>query len=171
MRYIKYIADRCSYNDDGTLVWVHLDRRKDRAGMKAGTLSSSDGYIYIKSLGKRVGAHRVVFFIHNGWCPVEIDHINRVRNDNRIENLRDSISHKNNMGNQSAQKGKSSRYKGVSWDKNRGKWISSIKRSKKSVFLGRFTLEMAAAKAYNTAALDYFGNFANLNEIAYEYMD
>lgn len=48
-----------------------------------------DGYIIYKVKGKQIKAHRLVWFLCNGYFPKEeIDHINRIRNDNRIENLR-----------------------------------------------------------------------------------
>lgn len=104
--------------------------------------------------------------MHKGFIPTEIDHINRIRCDNRIENLRDSITHSNNLGNQSIQKRvKTSKHKGVCWDSNRNKWMSSIKVYGKTKYLGRFFNENDAAKAYNKAALEIFGDFANLNEV------
>ena len=91
--------------------------------------------------------------------------INRIRSDNRIENLRDAITHNNNCGNQSHQTGRSSKYKGVCWDKNRNKWIVAIKVNRKAKYLGRYKNEENAARAYNAAASIYFGEFANINEV------
>lgn len=154
------------YNDNGTLTWIGRRNRTDLNGKTAGTISPYDGYAYIKFRQKRIPAHRVVYFLHNGFFPLEIDHINRVRHDNRIENLRDAITHKNNLGNQSLQKrGKTSKYKGVCFDKNRGKWMAAIKVNRKTVYLGRFTNEELAAEAYNFAADGIFGEFANKNII------
>lgn len=163
MNLIETIAAQTEYREDGSLVWIWLPRRVERIGRVAGSVNKNDGYIYIKSLGKKVGAHRVVFYKHHGWVPSEIDHINRIRTDNRIENLRDPTCHSNNSGNQSAQKDKSSKHKGVCWDKNRGKWISFIKKDGKSMFLGRFASESDAAMAYDDAAVRIFGRFANTN--------
>lgn len=57
----------------------------------------------------------------------------------------------------------SSVYKGVCWDKNRCKWMSSIKINGKNKYLGRFDSEVDAANAYNIAALELFGEFAQVN--------
>lgn len=160
------LSQRVKYNNDGTLTWKFAGTRRDLDGKVAGSLSSTDGYVYIKFKQKRILAHRVVFFIHNKFIPPEIDHINRVRHDNRIENLRCAMTHSKNLGNQSIQKRvKSSAYKGVCWDKNRRKWMASIKVMRKRIFIGRFQSEEQAAVAYNNAASRIFGEFANLNEI------
>ena len=163
MNLIKTIAAQTEYTEDGSLVWVFLPRRKERIGRIAGSLNSTDGYIYIKSLGRRVGAHRVVFYKHHGWVPEAIDHINRVRSDNRIENLRDAKTNSNNGANQTIRMDGSSEFKGVCWDKNRSKWIASIKIDGRTRFLGRFKLEADAAKSYDVAAVEAFGCFANPN--------
>lgn len=165
MKYIDELCSRLRY-DNGILIWVNAGRRSDRNGMQAGSVSKTDGYVYIKYKQKRIGAHRIIYYIHNGFIPSEIDHINRVRSDNRIENLRDAITHTNNLGNQSVQKRhKTSIYKGVCWDSNREKWMASIKISRKFKYLGRFSSEDEAAKAYNRAAIEIFGEFANINKI------
>lgn len=67
------------------LMWLATNRK----GMPAGTLASS-GYYEVQIQGKKKQAHRVVWELHNGPVPPGkcIDHINRVRTDNRIENLR-----------------------------------------------------------------------------------
>lgn len=55
-----------------------------------------DGYLILKIKGKQYKAHRIVFLLFNGRMPKdEIDHINRNRTDNRIENLRESTRQEN----------------------------------------------------------------------------
>ena len=161
---IRELSERLQYNEDGTLTWKFAGRRSDLNGKNAGCLSITDGYVYIKFRQKRISAHRIVFFIHNKYFPKEIDHINRVRHDNRIENLRNAVNHSKNLGNQSVQKrNKTSIYKGVCWDANRGKWMASIKFNKKRINIGRFDSEISAAKAYDKYAISLFGEFANTN--------
>lgn len=159
------LCNRLDYQS-GSLIWTCAGQRSDRNGMQAGNVSTTDGYRYIKFRQKRILAHRVVFFMFHGFVPKEIDHINTVRDDNRIENLRDAITHSNNLGNQSIQsRNKSSRFKGVCWDKNRSKWMASIKHNRKVKYLGRFDSENDAAKAYNNASIEIYGNFANINKL------
>lgn len=151
----------------GNLFWGEGIRRKDLVGKLAGSVSSTDGYRYVKC-GKarnRVAVHRVVFLMHHGYLPEVIDHINRIRDDNRIENLRDAVTEGNNQGNQSHQVGRSSKYKGVCWDQSRGKWASYVKHAGKRFNLGRFSSEEHAGLAYNEKATELFGEFANLNQI------
>lgn len=73
--------------ETGVLYWTQKAFRKH--GKPAGYLAS-DGYIYINTLGSKWRAHRVAYALHYGVdpYPMEIDHINRNRSDNRICNLR-----------------------------------------------------------------------------------
>ena len=80
---IEYIRKNFIYNDDGT--FTRLDRRNSTGSL------DKDGYLIIKIKGKQYKAHRLVYAYFNGRFPtMEIDHINRDRLDNRIENLRET---------------------------------------------------------------------------------
>lgn len=165
MELLKLAMERLKYCDDGNLVWSNSNGRSDLIGNIAGSVSSSDGYRYIKINQKRIPAHRIVFFIHKGFIPKEIDHINRVRDDNRIENLRE-CKHIENSRNQSLQKReKTSRYKGVCFDKSRGLWMAYSKLNGKCIYLGRYKSEYEAATAYNNYAKENFGEFYMANSI------
>lgn len=162
---IKDLLDRVKYID-GEIFWSDPGRRSDLLGKKCGSISSTDGYVYVKFMQRRILVHRVIFYLHNGYYPIEIDHINRVRSDNRIENLREATSHSNNLGNQSKQvRAKTSRYKGVCWDKNRNLWAAGIKYEGKRYNLGRYLNEEEAAEAYDIASRNFFGDFSHCNDI------
>lgn len=158
------VAEKVVYRD-GCLFWSDLIARKDLVGKLAGSVGLGDGYRYVKcgKSRRRVAAHRVIFLMHHGYLPAVIDHINRIRDDNRIENLRDAVTEGNNQGNQSHQVGRSSKYRGVCWDAARGKWAAAVKCGGKRFNLGRFSCEHQAAAAYNAKASESFGDFANLN--------
>jgi len=94
---------------------------------------------------------------------MEVDHINGNRLDNRRANLR-LCTHKQNLQNRKRQAGGSSRYKGV--HKSVGKWRAMIGYDGKLYHLGYFADEEDAAKAYNEAASERFGEFARLNVIS-----
>lgn len=76
-----------------------------------------------------------------------------------------NITRSQNMMNSQKQPNRSSKYKGVYWNKEKKLWQAQIRTSNGAKYLGRKSSEEAAAKLYNTAALKYFGEFAKLNEI------
>lgn len=75
---------------DGHLYWKKVVGKKVKIGAKAGHLANDSGYIFIRINSKLYRAHRLIWIYHYGDIDSElfIDHINRVRDDNRIENLR-----------------------------------------------------------------------------------
>lgn len=103
--------------------------------------------------------HRVIMNAPQG---IFIDHINQNTLDNRKENLR-FCGYSGNSRNRAKFSHKSSKYKGVSWDKNAGKWKGSIYAEGKPLHLGMFSNEYDAAIAYDLAATQYFGEFAYTN--------
>lgn len=105
---------------------------------------------------KTIYMHHMIIKCSDGF---EIDHINHNGLDNRKQNLRICRRWQNN-GNQRKTRG-TSQYKGVFWDKTRGKWVARIKHT----FLGRYDNEKEAAETYNKAAIEYWGNFAELNSV------
>jgi HNH endonuclease/AP2 domain len=111
--------------------------------------------------GKMYRVHHLVWIYHYGEKAPELDHINRDRDDNRIENLR-LCTHAQNLGNMRARVHK---YKGVTFDKVNNKWRAQITIDYAHVCLGRYLTIEEAALAYNKAAKDYFGEFALLNEV------
>jgi hypothetical protein len=102
-------------------------------------------------------------FILDAPSALEVDHINGNGLDCRRSNLR-LATHKQNLRNQAAHSG-TSRYKGVSWNRQRNGWDAQICLNGKNRYLGRFRTEVEAAKAYNEGARLHFGEFARLNEV------
>ena len=91
------IVNYLSYDPtSGIITWIKK-RLKVSVGKEAGCLHS-DGCRIIGFNGKTYKAHRVAWFLHYGENPGEIDHINGIRDDNRIENLR-VVTHYENMQN------------------------------------------------------------------------
>jgi hypothetical protein len=117
------------------------------AGTIAGTVQDT-GYRWIAVAGKRYAAHRLAwFYVHGTWPEGEIDHINRLRDDNRISNLRDVDRQTNNI-NTSIRADNKSGFKGVHWHKQSSKWRASARRNGKPVHLGSFRSQVEASAAY-----------------------
>lgn len=115
------------------------------------------GYFH-KGRTKHVRMHRAIV----GAAPgVMVDHINGNTLDNRRENLR-VCSNSDNQKNRHRANG-SSRFKGVCWNKQSNKWQAGIKLNGKSKHLGLFGSEEDAARAYDQAAAQMFGEFARPN--------
>jgi hypothetical protein len=120
-------------------------------------------YAYTNKNRKKVSMHRMVMDEHSK--VTHIDHLDSDGLNNQKHNLR-RCSNQQNHFNMSSSKGGTSKYKGVYFDKSRNKWAAEITLSGKKIYLGRFDNETLAAVKYNTAAIKYFGEFANLNSIS-----
>ena len=94
---------------------------------------------------------------------LRVDHKNCNGLDNQKQNLRFATKSQNGM-NQKIRMG-TSKYKGVSWHKNRNKWAVWICNNGKRQYLGYFTNEVDAAQAYDRKAKELFGEYARLNFI------
>jgi hypothetical protein len=92
-----------------------------------------------------------------------VDHRNRNGLDNRRDNLRLATQSQNACNRSKIGVKTSSRYIGVSFQKRGGKWRAVIRVRGKKTWLGSFDWEIEAAKAYDTAARKYNGEFASLN--------
>lgn len=123
-----------------------------------------DKYGYMKTNlivnGKRTLSlmHRMIA-IENGYDEnFVIDHINRVKTDNRKKNLR-TCTIRENIINSSIRKNNSSGVVGVSWDKKRNKWSAQICVHRKNIHLGMFDTKDEAEDARKRAEKKYFGEF------------
>lgn len=108
---------------------------------------------------KKIFFHREIIKANNNQ---QVDHINGNSLDNRKSNLR-KCSLRQNILNRKKPKNNTSGYKGVFKIKNR--WKALIGVNKKRIYLGCFLNKKDAAKAYNDAAIKYFGKFSNINKL------
>ena len=143
-----------NYNpDNGELTWKESTQGRGhvhKQGDLVGSINGNGYYITKLTLDKKsktLQCHRIAWFIHNGYLPNNIDHINRKREDNTISNLRD-CNNQQNMMNKKSYKNTSSKYKGVSFHKRDEKWTAQIRFKGKLRHLGYFDNEIDAHKAY-----------------------
>lgn len=143
---------------EGRLIW----RRKGRMfGKEAGCLMSN-GYWQIMLNNKNRTRHRLVWEWHNGEIPegLFIDHINRNKSDDRIENLRLSTPAQN-IRNSKHSTG-SSQYRGVSYCKRTKSYEAYGHLGRRKIHLGRFKTETQALIARNDFVKSNHGKFGCL---------
>jgi hypothetical protein len=118
---------------------------------------NDQGYIVTKIEDKSIRIHRLITDCPNS---MSVDHINGDTLDNRKINLR-MCENKDNVKNSRISKNNTTGYKGVTYDKNRGKYIAQIMIDRKHIALGRYDSPELAYIAYCNAADKYFGKYAN----------
>jgi len=109
---------------------------------------------------KTIRMHRL---INNTPDGMDTDHDNGNKLDNRRKNLRDATTSQNQINRKKGRGNYSSRFKGVFWHKVTKKWHAQITLNGKRIHLGLFVSELAAAAAYDEAAIKFHGEFASLN--------
>jgi hypothetical protein len=116
-------------------------------------------YAVRKENGRSIKMHRQIM---NAPDHLVVDHIDHDGLNNRKENLR-ICTFAENCRNLRPSRHKSSKYKGVHWNKRNKKWAAQITCNHKTHHLGYFGEQIDAAKAYDKAARKYHGEFAQTN--------
>lgn len=153
------------YNKDTGLFTKIKSKGNKSKGSIVGTVSS-DGYVYIRILhekyGKSFKAHRLAWLYVYGTFPNDkIDHINRVKSDNRISNLRE-VTQLENCQNKTVYENNTSGVVGVKWNIYANRWEAQINVDKKRIYLGKFTDFSDAVNARKNAEVLY--GFHNSNK-------
>lgn len=143
----------------GIFTWRKNCGRRHKYGQVAGN-RHDDGYIKIQVNGCRFAAHRLAwFYVYGHWPSGQIDHIDGDRANNQIKNLRLATYQENNRNKKWRSDNKSG-YRGVSWNHSVGKWQAFIGiGGGKNKNLGYFQDAERASRAYQSAAIELFGEF------------
>lgn len=130
----------------GLITWIKGSLRWP-SGRVAGSFDKGTGYIIVTLRSTAMRGHRLAWALHYGeWPEDEIDHINGIRNDNRVENMRNATRETNNQNIRTATKANASGILGVRF--KGGSWMSSIRVKGRAIHLGSFGSAEAAHQAY-----------------------
>lgn len=139
----------------GVFLWRRADPSFKRLPWSVAGRKNEKGYLIIDVDIKPYRAHRLAWlYMYGAWPTDQLDHRNGTRDDNRISNLRDATN-KENHENFALSRGNTSGYRGVSWDKNRQKFMAKVMHHGKTINVGRFDTadEAGAAAAAKRAEL------------------
>lgn len=167
MKEIKLTKGMVALVDDGDFDWLSRFRWYAVLNPWTGTYYAVTRVTFFDDdglrKGYRIGMHRMILNLQRG-DGIRGDHEDHNTLNNRRYNLR-RASVSQNRANGEKHKVKSSAYKGVSFDKRRNKYRSSLFAEGVYKHLGYFVKEVEAAARYNVAALEAFGEFAALNQL------
>lgn len=154
------LKDVLDYNPHtGVFTWKVRTSNRVKVGDVAGDIESN-GYLRISIDGNRFRAHRLaIIYVYGDNYYEQVDHINHVRTDNRISNLR-VATHSQNNWNQQLQIKNTSGIKGVYWDKSRKKWSAYCCVMGKRHMLGRFSDIKLAENAVKNFRAKMHGEFS-----------
>lgn len=141
--YLKTILD---YNQEtGVFIWK-VNKTNTKTKGKLVKSKANNGYIRVKIDYKSYSCHRLAWLYVYGEWPNIIDHINGIRDDNRIINLRNGNMFDNHQNRKEHRNGS---VKGYSFIKRDKKWLSYIRVNKVKYNLGYFDSEQEARDRYN----------------------
>ena len=128
--------------------------RKDLISSVAGSVYPK-GYVYITLNGYRYMAHRLAWlYVYKVWPNNQIDHINHIRTDNSISNLRE-VDALGNSRNRSKASNNTTGFNGITWNTKLNKWRVRIAVKRKRIHLGYFSNLTEAIAIQNQAKIDY----------------
>jgi hypothetical protein len=143
----------------GHFTWRVARQGHARAGMRAGTIKKEKNHRQIKiDQVIYMAGPLTVLYMTGRWPKTLVDHANGIADDDRWSNIREA-NHSQNGANSRQWKHKKLP-KGVTWDKNRSRYMAKIRVNYRWINLGRFDTTEEAHAAYLIAARKYFREFA-----------
>lgn len=150
---IKALIERLDYVD-GKLFWkIPPKNHPSLLGKEAGSIDSH-GYKQIHHAGKNIFTHHIVWLMFNNDMPEQIDHIDRNRFNNNIENLRPATN-TTNQHNTGIRKDNTSGHTGITFKKETNKWNVRIQTNGKRQNIGTYNNLTEAINAYKIAKGKY----------------
>lgn len=153
----------CYDRDTGVFTWRHRTGsgrkgRANRPGQRAGSLNRHNGYryIHVKQLGRDFLEHRLIWLLETGEWPVEMDHINGIRDDNRLANLRSADRQQNACN---VRRSNKTGHQGIYYHNKMKLWAARVQAEHKQYTKYFKTLEEAVA-AREVAVARLHGEFA-----------
>lgn len=151
--------------ETGFFCWRERLSCRIRIGDVAGCIAS-DGYVRIRIDGVSYLGHRLAWlYVQGQWPAEQIDHVNGIKSDNRLRNLR-PCSCIENAHNAPCHADNGVGLKGVTIERRTGRFFARICVNRRTIHLGTFSTTKEAAQAYDTAARHLHGEFARTNEAA-----
>lgn len=142
--------------ETGVFMWLMRTNRRIQVGDVAGSFDKAAGYVHIRLDGKLYKAHRLAWlWVYGVWPVDQIDHINTVRHDNRIANLREASNQLNGENRRRVRSDNKSGFLGVGFDTKTERLYARIQINGKSKHLGRFETPELAHAAYLAAKREH----------------
>ena len=151
-----------NYNPDtGVFTWIEPLSKRYKSGDKAGKIHTS-GHVRISLKYNKYYMHRLAWLYVYGKFPLlQIDHINGIRSDNRICNLRECTQMQNSRNR--IVSNSSTGLKGVTFCKKRNKWLAQITVNYVHINLGAYDCKHKAHAAYKNNSRILHGEFSLQN--------
>ena len=147
------VSEALSYNaETGVVTWKVWRNQNATPGKQAGNICKTTGYIKVQVDGRTKAAHRLAWLLAYGRYPNgDVDHINGIRTDNRLCNLRELPRHENMQNQRAARSDSKSGILGVHYCARNQRFKAQIQVRGKKIALGYFDSADAASAAYITA--------------------
>jgi hypothetical protein len=135
--------------DPETGLFTYLRTRGGKMpGMVAGT-TNNGGYTIISVDDRAYSAHRLVWLhVHGEWPDGTIDHLNGIKTDNRLSNLRDVPMGINTQNQRRPNRRNTTGFMGVSFKKKEAMYVAQIRVNREHIYIGSFKKAEDAYEAY-----------------------